>query len=401
MAVIKASTWERGFWDAAIQSSRQASEQAVLTSLGRINDGFVQNSSNTLVTGTLIPSGSFAIYGNGFETAIRIEDVSVSRITVNAPGLSFEMQGSLHAGGVLGIVGSISSASLVSDGLRATVTGDMRIGYYGNASAINTTEDVILANGFHQISRTDAAGNYVSHQAAFAGQNIDIQGTWAYGQVTDWADIFVGADTLHGTSGNDYLKGFAGNDVIYGNAGVDTAVFSGNRADYTAAGANYSSSIVTDSVPGRDGQDTLVGIERLKFANGTLALDIDGNAGQAYRIYKAALDRTPDLKGLGDWIYALDTGLNTLNQVADGFTSSAEFQGKYGVNTSNVNFITLLYNNVLDRNPDAAGLADWQRAFELGSSRSDVLIGFSESPENKANVISLIANGIRYDDFLG
>jgi serralysin len=64
-------------------------------------------------------------------------------------------------------------------------------------------------------------------------------------------------------------------------------------------------------------------------------------------------------------------------------------------------FITLLYNNVLGRKPDATGLADWQRAFDQGSSRAEVLIGFSESPENQANVIGLIANGIQYEAFAG
>lgn len=398
MAIIKASTWARNFWEAPIESSR-ASVPAMLAAIAKVSDGEVLTSSNTLATGVLFPSGSFAIYGNGFETADRFEDVSVTRLTVDAPGLSMDMQGSLHGGGALGLNGSISGISLVLNGLRASVTGDVRFGYDGTISSINTTEDATLGNGFHMISRSDATGIYVSHQADFVGQSIDIQGAWAYGAVKNWADLFVGADTLHGTSGHDFLEGYGGNDVLYGNSGVDTAIFSGNRADYTLS-TSLESSIVTDRVAGRDGQDTLVDIERLEFANASLALDIDGNAGQAYRLYKAALDRTPDLKGLGNWIYALDTGLNTLKQVADGFTSSAEFQGKYGVNTSNENFITLLYNNVLGRNPDATGLANWQQAFDLGSSRADVLIGFSESPENQANVIGLIANGIQYDAFI-
>ena len=151
---------------------------------------------------------------------------------------------------------------------------------------------------------------------------------------------------------------------------------------------------------GTDGTDTLTSIERLKFTDTSVALDINGNAGQAYRIYKAALDRVPDVKGLGDWIYALDSGLNTLKQVAQGFINSPEFQEKYGANSSDQTFITLLYNNVLKRSPDPGGFRDWQRALDQGSSRSDLLVGFSESPENQANAITLIANGIPYQDYL-
>ena len=36
-------------------------------------------------------------------------------------------------------------------------------------------------------------------------------------------------------------------------------------------------------------------VERLDFSDAHLAFDVDGNAGQIYRLYKAAFARTPDL----------------------------------------------------------------------------------------------------------
>jgi hypothetical protein len=368
-------------------------DSVVATAVGQVNDGAIQTTSNVLVTGLLIPSGSFAIYGNGFETATRIEDVSISRLTANAPGISLDLQGNLHGGGVLGLNGSINSASIVVNGLSATVTGDLRLGYNGTVSAINTTEEMILPNGFHLISRTDAAGKDVLYQASFTGQNIDIEGSWAYGQVTNWKDIFVGADTLHGTTVNDFMKGFGGNDVIYGYAGVDTAVFSGNRADYTLA-INPNSSIVTDRVAGRDGQDTLVGIERLEFVKETLALDIDGNAGQAYRIYQAAFNRTPDNAGLKYWIGLMDGGVS-LPTVSSAFIAGGEFKALYGANPTNEVFISKLYDNVLHRAPDAGGYNYWVDLLNTGKiSNISTLINFSESAENQAGVIGVIQNGI-------
>ena len=41
--------------------------------------------------------------------------------------------------------------------------------------------------------------------------------------------------------------------------------------------------------------------------------------------------------------------------------------------------MTLLYQNVLGRAPDAAGLNFWTGAMRAGQSRADVLLGFSES----------------------
>ncbi len=215
------------------------------------------------------------------------------------------------------------------------------------------------------------------------------------------ADTISGSsysDKLYGYSGNDLIQGSGGNDVLDGGEGVDTAIYANSRANYAIG--NISTWTQVTAKNGNEGVDAIVRIERLIFSDASVAIDINGNAGQAYRLYKAALDRTPDEKGLGDWIYALDSGLLDLNGVATGFINSAEFKGKYGNAPTNDEFITLLYQNVLDRSPDAKGFADWQRAFELGQTRESVLIGFSESPENQANVISLIGNGIQYQEHI-
>jgi hypothetical protein len=135
--------------------------------------------------------------------------------------------------------------------------------------------------------------------------------------------------------------------------------------------------------------------KRLQFSDKNLALDITGIAAEAYRIYKAAFDRTPDLPGLGYWISKMDEGA-TVVQVSSGFIASAEFQSLYGTNPSNNQFVDLLYQNVLDRNPDAGGYSYWNAMLANGLSRADVLAYFSESTENVANVAPLIANGIEY-----
>jgi hypothetical protein len=83
--------------------------------------------------------------------------------------------------------------------------------------------------------------------------------------------------------------------------------------------------------------------------------------------------------------------------MASGFTNSAEFISLYGANNSNDDYLNLLYNNVLDRDGDPGGHAFWLGHLDAGSvTREQLLIDFSESRENKANVIDLIANGIDY-----
>ena len=92
---------------------------------------------------------------------------------------------------------------------------------------------------------------------------------------------------------------------------------------------------------------------------------------------------------------ALDNGLS-LVQVASNFIASPEFQSTYGA-VNDTQFVTLLYQNVLHRAPDASGLQYHLNELEQwGESRAQVLTNFSESPENQANVIGAIQNGIPY-----
>ena len=172
----------------------------------------------------------------------------------------------------------------------------------------------------------------------------------------------------------------------------DTAVFAGERASavINRLGSNLQ---VSDEL---GGTDTLVNIERLQFADINLAFDVDGNAGQTYRLYQAAFNRTPDAGGLGDWIAAMDHGMS-ITQVAGGFIASAEFQSLYGVNPGNAQFVTLLYDNVLHRTPDAGGYGYWVDQVAQGlQTRQQGLTGFSESPENQLALIGAIQDGIAY-----
>jgi hypothetical protein len=199
-----------------------------------------------------------------------------------------------------------------------------------------------------------------------------------------------GNDTLIGNSSNNNFKGGTGNDSIDGSDGIDTASYSGVRAAYklikSATSLQVSSTL--------EGNDTLANIERLQFTNVVIALDINANAGQAYRIYQAAFNRTPDNAGLKYWIGIMDSGVS-LSTVSSAFIASAEFQKLYGPNPSNAQFVTKLYDNVLHRAPDTGGYNYWVGLLNSGGiDKISTLVNFSESNENQAGVIGVIQNGI-------
>jgi len=139
-------------------------------------------------------------------------------------------------------------------------------------------------------------------------------------------------------------------------------------------------------------------VERLQFGKSMVAFDVDGTAGQAYRIYQAAFDRKPDAGGLGAWIHVLDHG-TSLDTVAGGFPASGDFAERYGNNLTNDQFVTRLYQNVLHREPEKGGYDHWMLVLGNGLSRAVVLAAFGESTENKAQVIGAIQDGMEYTLF--
>ena len=205
-----------------------------------------------------------------------------------------------------------------------------------------------------------------------------------------------GGDTLLGSSSADTFISGDGNDKFTGNGGLDVAQMHGNRSNYDITTFNGTTTVRDSTLI--DGIDTMIGISRIQFSDQTIAFDIDDNAGQVYRLYQAAFDRVPDQAGLGDWIKGMDSGMG-LSQVATGFINSAEFQALYGSNPTNAQFVTLLYDNVLHRTPDEGGYAYWMEQLAGGMTREDVLIGFSESTENKVALMAFDMDGNMGKDY--
>src|SRR5471032_1017034 len=156
-------------------------------------------------------------------------------------------------------------------------------------------------------------------------------------------------------------------------------VIAGYRANYTISKAQDTGVVtLTNKVTGA--VSTYANPPLIKFVDKYTSFDVAGPAGQVYRLYQAAFNRTPDLPGLGFWITANQNGRDLLG-IASDFIGSAEFITTYGTNVNDAAFANLLYNNVLHRAGEAAGVAWWEAALASGASRASVLFGFSDSAE--------------------
>ncbi|MGZ8291000.1 MAG: DUF4214 domain-containing protein [Telluria sp.] len=204
----------------------------------------------------------------------------------------------------------------------------------------------------------------------------------------------TGSAGLRGTGAADVFVAGAGNDVIDGAAGRDRVSYGGNSADYKIAVTPAGVSVVDKA--GAGGADTLFNVERLQFADKMVAVDVEGVAAQAYRVYQAAFDRVPDAGGLGYWIAQMEAGAS-LDTVASSFIGSGEFQAMYGSNPGNREMVAKFYTNVLHRAPDQGGLDFWVGALDSGAvNGATVLASFSESAENVVQLTGVIAQGIGY-----
>ena len=134
----------------------------------------------------------------------------------------------------------------------------------------------------------------------------------AMGAVIENAIGGSGAEIMIGNSANNVLRGNGGADQIDGGAGSDTAVFSGNRAQYTitagtevVGGVTYG--IIT--VSGPDGSDILRNVEFLQFADQTVAAPA---LTAGIRLEGDATADTLTGTAFSDWLFGSD-GIDTLN----------------------------------------------------------------------------------------
>ena len=114
---------------------------------------------------------------------------------------------------------------------------------------------------------------------------------------------------------------------------------------------------------------------------------------EIYRVYRATLDRDPDLGGFKGWAELLGSGTD-FNAMIGGFVNSREFKNTYGT-LDDTGFVDLLYRNVLDRGADAKGLEGWLDFIDAGGSRAGVVRGFAQSAEFRAETAGELAAWVR------
>lgn len=189
---------------------------------------------------------------------------------------------------------------------------------------------------------------------------------------------------------NDTFKGQAGTDLFDGGLGTDTVVYSGPLEQYTVkkSGNGY---IVSEST-GSDGTDYLYNIERLKFKNKSLAIDIDGNAGTTAKILGAVFGKesVSNKSYVGIGLNFLDTGWTYDNLAALALDAA-------GAKT-NDQIVSLLWTNVIGTKPTAADKQPFITLLENGMTAGALAHLAADTNFNTTNInlVGLAQTGIEY-----
>ncbi len=195
---------------------------------------------------------------------------------------------------------------------------------------------------------------FAPEEGSIRGFNTGEDFEEAGSQFSDYLAGSSGNDSFSGLAGDDTLTGNDGNDILDGGSDVDKAVYSGSAGDYVVSATTDSDgrvtgfTSITDGVTGPggsgdEGTDTLIGIERLEFADGAIDLahpvqlfDAGGNIVGTFETIQAAIDAASDdytirvAAGTYDEDLTIDVGVTILGAGAGDAVGGRDAAGGAG-----------------------------------------------------------------------
>ena len=236
------------------------------------------------------------------------------------------------------------------------------------------------------INLTDGSYSTIPFNGWFLKNNFSI----AFGAVIENVITGSGADVIIGNSSNNVITGGLGGDTIDGDAGIDQAVYTENFTDVSLV----KSGTVWNIASGTD-KDTLSNIERLKFNDKNIALDLDGNAGKTVKLLAALLGKESATNEtfVGAGLKALDDGMSYEDLMKVGLDVVL------GTAPSGASVVDLLYKNLVGSPAPQSILDEYGSMIDSGSMTATSLgIAVADHSLTATNIdlIGLAQTGVEY-----
>ncbi len=201
----------------------------------------------------------------------------------------------------------------------------------------------------------------------------------------------IGDDQIIAGSGNNQLFGSHGNDCLNGGDGIDISVYSGERPDYQLK-KNDDQTFTLTHLTGDEGEDTLENIERLQFKDVSVALDIDGHAGQVAKILGSAFGAEfvshQEYAGIG--LNLLDEGMS--------YPDLAGLAIQAAGAQSHEDVVQLLWTNVVGTAPQPEQAQPFIDLLDQGMSIGElgVLAADTELNQQQIHLTDLTLTGLQF-----
>ena len=201
-----------------------------------------------------------------------------------------------------------------------------------------------------------------------------------------------------GDSDNNYLYSTSADDSIDGYVGIDTFYANGRSSNFNYVVLAKGTVSITD-LSGIGGVDALSNVERIRFDDKTVALDIDGHAGMTAKLLGATFGKASiankDLVGIG--LHMLDGGMSYSDLMG------AVINAVLGSTASNAAVVELLYTNVIGSAPsvnDLAFFTDWLDKGIYTKASFGVLAADTELNIVNVGLVGLASTGLEYTPYV-
>lgn len=253
---------------------------------------------------------------------------------------------------------------------------------------------IVLGNGDDAVSFSSASASMfgsvispVDGEDTVAGASEGVGGsTIEGGGGNDTIAGSIGNDTISGGTGDDSISGGggddfiivgSGNDTVDGGAGFDTVSVQAGRSSYTIT-VDDGTLVITAA---DETVKTLTAVEFVSFDDGSIVAGVENTAqGDVARLYEVMLDRGADAAGLKFWLEQLEGGMS-IEEIAGYFGTSTEFEN-LDVGQTDDEFLEALYQQAFDRASDEDGKDFWLNVLETTDlNQTDVATYFASSEE--------------------
>jgi hypothetical protein len=270
---------------------------------------------------------------------------------------------------------------------------------YTNDDQVDSSQDRNLVVSQVSLNGHALPVSAVTYTRLAGGQFFDTLTGQQWLNLTGGAPIMKWGGTLDlsGTAVTSATPVGTGSLSVDGGGGIDTVLLGGIHGDYSISqsGTGYT---VTNGAASQT--LNLANVERLHFAAGNnVALDTgaDGHAGLTAEIlavlFGAAAVNNASVMGIG--ISLLDQGVSALQLVAAA-ESTALFKQLAG-SSSNADFVTLLFHNLVGAAPSAQQLSTFVGLLDSGSFTQPSLgLAAAQTGINQAHLVGVVQSGVEF-----